>query len=131
MPKVKPVVHALLLADQITVDQGKWNILGVFEYLWTFEFPTTLQPFFIFCAVSSLRGPTEIQVSIRADDADSDDLFHASQRASIDDPTAVYDLSFCVPRLTLPEPGPYTVTLHADGDFLLSRPFKLMQAERE
>lgn len=131
MPKVKPVVHALLLADQVTVDQGKWSILGVFEYLWTFDFPATLQPFFIFCAVSSLRGPTTIEVSIRADDPDADELYHASQLAISDDPTAVYDLSFCVSRLTLPEPGAYTVTLHADGEFLLTRPFKLMQAERE
>lgn len=116
-----PTLQALLLADHVYKDAntGKFVIAGTFRNLWAREFPSQFaREVHAFVSLTNLRGKTsihlryvhlkELKVLVQTPDVEIESK----------DPLATLELSFLIPGLPMPEPGPYSFELHADGELV-------------
>jgi hypothetical protein len=119
-----PQVNALLLCD-LAFQQavtGKWCIIGTFSVIWVREFPATHSPLVAFVSLSDFTGNAMVQLTIR-DPAGEHVISVRGQIPQL--PQSLFELAFMFPPVTLKEPGSYSIELHAGGELLTVRSFRV------
>ena len=124
MPESPPQVNAFVLCDQAFQQAytGKWCIIGTFGVIWARAFPVVHSPLVAFIGLSDFSGNTLVEVHVRQP---TGELLTAvkAQIPPIPSPTAEFALPF--PPLTFPDKGAYTLELHAGGQILAARSFRV------
>lgn len=118
---IKPIIQALLLADNVYTDAetGKRVIAGVFDSITLPEIPGDFpQVTCVYVSLTAVRG--EIEVMLRYVDLDSDEVLmeHGPTKLSSDDPVASLDFSAPMPPLPVPHEGVFALEVHV-GDELI------------
>ena len=115
-------VTLALVADAANVSrEGKLNILGVFDTIYTRQFPTTHPQMQV--VVRFEADPTEVggerQVEIRVVDPDGDAVLRVpgtlTVRAAVRGDRAQIDRIVALTGVTFPGPGRYALTIVVDG----------------
>lgn len=114
----KPTLQALVLADQIYVDQmtGKKVIAGVFNKLWAPDFPTTFgQVTWAYICVTDIQG--SVPFHLRYTDLQSNEVLMSTHAINVEskDPLASPEFIIQVPGFPMPHPGTYLFEVYA-GD---------------
>lgn len=118
---VRPILQALLLADQIYVDAatGKKIIAGTFNRLVCEEFPTT-SIVSKFALVSLTDVHNEVEISLRFVDLQTGDALLELKGLTVtaEDPLETVEMVVELPPLPLPHPGSYALEIHWQGEML-------------
>lgn len=116
-----PVVLSMLACDHIWRDpsSGKWDLLGVFEWLHAPRAPLTEVALEVYAQLTNLHGAYLFQLAVvRAQDEQELARYALGARVNADDPLRRLQLGFCLTRLTLPGFGKYLLRLLHDGQAL-------------
>lgn len=124
-----PQVNAFLLCQTAfqQAHTGNWCIIGTYSAIMGPAFPLANAPMVVFLSLSDFDGDTRIEIQIRKPDAQLLNAVRA-EIPRIPHPSAEFALPF--PPLTFPEPGVYTLELHAGGDLLAARSLKVGVAQQ-
>jgi len=123
-----PIVHALLVADQVFTEEGKWTLRGIFDRIWSPHFPVEHAPFWVYVALSSIRGTQTIEVRIvDAGEPDAEPLYASTQRLRVSHPNDVRELGFSVSGIVFPRAGEYVIQLSSNDSLLLERRLYLLE----
>jgi hypothetical protein len=119
-----PQVNALLLCDQAFQQAvtGKWCIIGTFSVIWVREFPAVHAPLVAFVSLSDFTGNAMVQLTVR-DPAGEHVISVRGQIPQL--PQSLFELAFIFPPVNLKEPGSYSIELHAGGELLTVRSFRV------
>jgi hypothetical protein len=119
-----PQVNALLLCDQAFQQAvtGKWCIIGTFSVIWVREFPAVHAPLVAFVSLSDFTGNSMVQLTIR-DPAGEHVISVRGQIPQL--PQTLFELAFVFPPVNLKEAGSYSIELHAGGELLTVRSFRV------
>jgi len=123
-----PIVHALLVADQVFTEDGKWTLRGLFDRIWSPQYPVEHSPFWVYVALSSIRGEQTVEVRIvDAADPDADPIYRSNQMVRVGHPNDVRELGFSVSGIVFPRAGEYALALTSNGHPLLERRLYLLE----
>jgi hypothetical protein len=121
MSKPKPVVQALVLADQIYEDKrtGKKIISGTFNKIWSTKFPTEFsQITWAFLALTEVRGTINLEFQFRRE-ATQDVLAKCPKiPLTSNDPLATCEVVVELPKLPFPAPGSYSFDVLLEQEIL-------------
>jgi hypothetical protein len=121
MSRPKPVLQALVLADQIYEDKltGKKVIAGTFNCIWSASFPATLDRMtWAFIALTEVRSPIDLEIQFRR--MATQDVLLTSPKIPLspESPLSTYELVMPVDRLPLPTPGIYSLDVLFEEEIL-------------
>ncbi len=124
-----PVIAALLVADQVYIDQltGKVVVAGIFDRMRVKEFPVDLPPGFIYARTADARSEYTLDVSI-LDAATMREL--KVFRFKVPAGNGSQDLLMAIPRqVSLSEPCRIRIeaVLNGDQGTMLAIPFDVVQ----
>jgi len=113
---------ALLFCDHLVEEKNssKKTLVGIFSVIFGQKFPLVFRPFWIYASLTNLVGEHPFAINIVSDVA-KNVVFSAGGRMNVKGQDAVVELIIPVQLITFLEPGKYGVTLHVDGNTLLSR----------
>lgn len=126
-----PIVQALLVADQVFTEEGKWTLRGIFDRIWSPQFPVEHAPFWVYVALSSIRGVQTVEVRIVDSTGEGDPLYASTQRVRVGHPNDVRELGFSVSGIVFSEAGEYAIQLLSNGQLLLERRLYLLEPPGE
>lgn len=131
---IKPVLQALVLADQIYVDRrtGKKVIAGTFDRLWARDFPTKYRTTtWAFVSLTDLQGSAQIQ--LRYTDLRTNEVLLVTKPMAVtcDNPLQSVELFVEVPPFPMPYPGAYAFELYVGEELLGSLRVSVMQFQGE
>jgi hypothetical protein len=90
--------------------------------IWVREFPAVHAPLVAFVSLSDFTGNAAVQLTIR----DPSGEHVMSVRGQIPQlPQSLFELAFIFPPVNLKEPGSYSIELHAGGELLTVRSFRV------
>jgi hypothetical protein len=118
---VKPVLQALVLADQIYTDgrSGKKVIAGTFNRLWTHKMPARFgQTTWAFICLTEVRGT--IQIRLRYRDLRSSEVLLETGEIEVksDDPLVSAEIIVQVPPFPMPHEGVYAFEVYTGEELL-------------
>jgi hypothetical protein len=126
---MEAVCFALLFADRIiTENNGKKGLIGVFSNFNFPKFPAIAPQWFIFAALTNLKGKHEFSINIVRDDAQHVVLPIAGEIDVQDDGKDI-EIILPINNLTFQKPGKHTLTFNIDGMPLASRILDINQVE--
>ena len=131
MSETKPVLQALLLADQVYQDQrtGKKVIAGTFNKLWSPRFPAQLgRTTFAFICITDIRGRATLRLQYR-DLSDNSVLMQLNEGAVVEaaSPNDSIELIVAVPGFPMPRPGVYSFDVVHEVEILGSLRINVVQ----
>ena len=129
----KPILQALVLADQIYVDirTGKTVIAGAFSRLWTTKFPTKLGfSTWAYVCLTELQG--SVPIALRYIDLQTNEVLLGTDLITIqsDDPLASRELIIEVPPFPMPHAGAYVFELYAGDEAIGSLRITVAKLEK-
>jgi len=127
-------IEAFLLCDAATEQQGKLNVLGAFDTIWTRSIPAKHPA----CAIATRirferieEGPHSVRIQVIDQDGrnigprlDGKVDVHPSPEAD----SAVTNLVLNIQGIEIPQYGTYRIDLAVDGKVEASLPLRLVQA---
>ncbi len=117
----EPVFVALIMADRvITEDNGKKGIIGTFTQFHARQFPALFPPWFLYAAVTNLRGDHAFSITVASDETQQV-VFTVNGQFGVDDPRKVVELVVPVLHAPFPRAGTYAVIFQVDGEQIGSR----------
>jgi hypothetical protein len=118
LSKVVPVLVAALICDVAVADPstGKKNLIGIFDRLWTSQFPTT-RPLSIYWKVTDAEGQYDIVVRFVQVNGNRV-LAEMKGESALKDRLSSFDFMLAFPPLPFPEPGRYEFQILLNGALL-------------
>jgi hypothetical protein len=106
----------MLACDHIWRDPstGKWDLLGVFEWLHSDMEPLKDVALEVYAALTGLNGSYEFGLVVEGPSGEIA-RYALGAKVNAHDPSRRLQIGFCVTRLTLPGFGRYTLRLLANG----------------
>lgn len=131
---IKPVLQALILADQIYVDRrtGKNVIAGTFRRLWARDFPTKYRTTtWAFVSLTDIQGSA--QIHLRYTNLRTNEVLLGTKPMTVtcDDPLQSVELFVEVPPFPMPHPGVYAFELYVGEELLGSLRISVAQIKGE
>ena len=131
---IKPVLQALVLADQVYVDgrTGKKVIAGTFDRLSARKFPATFQrTTWAFVSLTDIQGSASIH--LRYTDLHANEVLLGTKRMTVtcNDPLRSVELIIEVPPFPMPHAGPYAFELYTGEELLGSLRVSVTQIKGE
>jgi hypothetical protein len=107
----------MLACDHIWRDPstGKWDLLGVFEWLHSDMEPMKDVAFEVYAALTGLHGSYDFGLVALGSDGGEVARYTLGARVNAHDPSRRMQIGFCVTRLMLPGFGRYALRLLANG----------------
>jgi hypothetical protein len=131
---VKPIIQALLLADNVYSDNDtrKRVIAGVFDGITVPQIPGYFPHFScVYVSLTEIRG--EIDVLLRYVDLASNEVLMelGPVKVSSDDPVASQDFSARVPHLPVPHAGVFALEVYVGAELIGMLRVTAVQAEQQ
>jgi len=112
---IEPDIIAILTADKvIREDNGKFGIIGIFSSFTFPGFPAVAPPWFIFVAVSNIRGEHEFSFNL-VEKSSTVVVLSVGGKMEIKDPADELPIVIPVSNVTFPKEGIYTLFFSIDG----------------
>ncbi len=126
-PLPPPTSIALVVCDNVYQESGgKRALVGLFNQVFSTEFPAHHHKVCVFVSITSLRPGTICKLDIV--NAETDAAVVSVQGPLPDDqPTTVCDLVFELRNLVFTEPGTYYVRFWGNDHILMQRPMEVLQ----
>lgn len=118
---IKPILQALVLADQVYVDarSGKKIVAGTFNRLWGRSFPTSFgRPTHAFICLTDVRGTLNLTLRYKGLANNNTLLELQGLKVESSDPLSSVEMIVEVPPLPMPAEGIYAFELYS-GESLL------------
>jgi hypothetical protein len=127
---IAPVVLTQLLCEKVIVDARtqQYSLVGLVSNVNTTKFPVRSPNLCIFAEVTGGHGLTALTVRIVDVDEQRDPVVKLDLDVSLEDPLAVTQFVFGMPRLVFPEPGDYRLQALCAGSRLLEKRIILREA---
>ena len=118
-----PVMLSLMICDQVITDAKtqKNSLIGIFENLGAFKFPTRHPKFTLFAQFTNGRGTVDLSVRIVHLRDDENELFSTHGPLGFSDIREVKSFVFEVNGFKFPEPGEYRIQVFSNGEILGER----------
>ena len=116
----KPVLQALVLADQVYQDRatGKMIIAGTFRQLWTKKFPSKIgRETYAYICLTDLNGTAKLELRYLNLET-MEVLLKTAIEVRCDDPMSTIEFALQVPPFPMPCAGTFSFDLHCDGEML-------------
>ncbi len=128
---VAPVVLTLLLCEKVIVDARtqQYTLVGLVSNVNTTRFPVRSPSLCIFAEVTGGHGLTALTVRIVDVDEEREPVVKLDLDVNLEDPLAVTQFVFGMPRLIFPEPGDYRLQAVSGGTRLLEKRVILREAK--
>jgi hypothetical protein len=124
----EPVLVALLFADRVIMEERthKKSIIGTFSRFYTDKFPTIFAPWFIYAAVTNIRGENSFSLNLVFNKAQQV-IWPISGKFQLDNVLNVVELFYPVLGARFPEEGIYTLTFNIEGIPIGSRILEVLK----
>ncbi len=120
---VAPIVLTLLLCEKVIVDARtqQYSLIGLVSNVNASRFPVRSPSLCIYTEVTGGHGVTPLTVRIVDVDEERDSVVKLDLEVNLEDPLAVTQVVFGMPRLVFPEPGDYRLQAICEGTRLLEK----------
>lgn len=109
------VLLAILFADRVIEEKnGKKGIIGTFTSFNSNTFPAIFAPWFIYIAVTNLKGKHNFSVILSNDELKQVPVSIGGEFES-KTPNTVIELVFPIEKAVFPQEGTYLLTFYIDG----------------
>ncbi len=127
---VAPIVLTLLLCEKVIVDARtqQYSLVGLVSNVNATRFPVRSPSLCIYTEVTGGHGVTPMSVRIVDVDEKRDPVVKLDLEVNLEDPLAVTQVVFGMPRLVFPEPGDYRLQAISGGTRLLEKRIILREA---
>jgi hypothetical protein len=128
---VAPIVLTLLLCEKVIVDARtqQYSLVGLVSNVNASRFPVRSPNLCIYTEVTGGHGVTPLSVRIVDVDEKREPVVKLDLEVNLEDPLAVTQVVFGMPRLVFPEPGDYRIQALSGGSRLLEKRLILREAE--
>lgn len=127
---VAPIVLTLLLCERVIVDARtqQYSLIGLVSNVNASRFPVRSPTLCIYTEVTGGHGVTPLTVLIVDVDEKREPVVKLDLEVNLEDPLAVTQVVFGMPRLVFPHPGDYRIQVVCDGSRLLEKRLILREA---
>ena len=128
---VAPIVLTLLLCEKVIVDARtqQYSLIGLVSNVNASRFPVRSPSLCIYTEVTGGHGVTPLAVRIVDVDEEREPVIKLDLEVNLEDPLAVTQVVFGMPRLVFPEPGDYRLQALSAGIRMLEKRLILREAE--
>ena len=125
MATEKPIGIALIICDRVIIDAktNEKTLVGIFNQINAQRFPAVHPRLSIFVSVTGGRGNVKGEIRCFNESSPDKTVFGASGPISFVDPNHVFEITFELRNVGLPEPGVYNVQFLCDGELVFLRRF--------
>jgi len=127
---VAPIVLTLLLCEKVIVDARtqQYSLIGLVSNVNASRFPVRSPSLCIYTEITGGHGITPLTVRIVDVDEKLDPVVKLDLEVNLEDPLAVTQVVFGMPRLVFPEMGDYRLQAISGGTRLLEKRLILREA---
>ena len=127
---VAPIVLTLLLCEKVIVDARtqQYSLIGLVSNVNASKFPVRSPSLCIYTEVTGGHGVTPLSVRIVDVDEVREPVVKLDLEVNLEDPLAVTQVVFGMPRLVFPEPGDYRLQALSGTTQLLEKRLILREA---
>ncbi len=127
---VAPIVLTLLLCEKVIVDARtqQYSLIGLVSNVNASRFPVRSPSLCIYTEITGGHGVTPLTVRIVDVDEKLDPVVKLDLEVNLEDPLAVTQVVFGMPRLVFPEMGDYRLQAISGGVRLLEKRLILREA---
>lgn len=127
---VAPIVLTLLLCEKVIVDARtqQYSLIGLVSNVNASRFPVRSPSLCIYTEVTGGHGVTPLTVRIVDVDEEREPVVKLDLEVNLEDPLAVTQVVFGMPRLVFPSPGDYRLQALSGGTRLLEKRLILREA---
>ncbi len=127
---VAPIVLTLLLAEKVIVDARtqQYSLIGLVSNVNATHFPVRSPSLCIYTEITGGHGVTPLTVRIVDVDEKRDPVVKLDLEVNLEDPLAVTQVVFGMPRLVFPQMGDYRLQAISGGTRLLEKRLILREA---
>ena len=127
---VAPIVLTLLMCEKVIVDARtqQYSLIGLVSNVNATRFPVRSPNLCIYTEVTGGHGVTPLTVRIVDVDEKRDAVVKLDLEVNLEDPLAVTQVVFGMPRLVFPQPGDYRIQAISGGSRLLEKRLILRKA---
>ncbi len=127
---VAPIVLTLLLAEKVIVDARtqQYSLIGLVSNVNATRFPVRSPSLCIYTEITGGHGVTPLTVRIVDVDEKRDPVVKLDLEVNLEDPLAVTQVVFGMPRLVFPQMGDYRLQAISGGTRLLEKRLILREA---
>ena len=127
---VAPIVLTLLLCEKVIVDARtqQYSLIGLVSNVNASRFPVRSPTLCIYTEVTGGHGVTPLSVRIMDVDERREPVVKLDLEVNLEDPLAVTQVVFGMPRLVFPEPGDYRLQAISGTTTLLEKRIILREA---
>lgn len=127
---VAPIVLTLLLCEKVIVDARtqQYSLIGLVSNVNASRFPVRSPSLCIYTEITGGHGVTPLTVRIVDVDEKLDPVVKLDLEVNLEDPLAVTQVVFGMPRLVFPEMGDYRLQAISGGTRLLEKRLILREA---
>lgn len=127
---VAPIVLTLLLCENVIVDvrTKQYSLIGLVSNVNASRFPVRSPSLFIYTEITGGHGVTPLTVRIVDVDEKLDPVVKLDLEVNLEDPLAVTQVVFGMPRLVFPKMGDYRLQAISAGTRLLEKRLILREA---
>lgn len=127
---VAPIVLTLLLCEKVIVDARtqQYSLVGLVSNVNASRFPVRSPNLCIYTEVTGGHGVTPLTVRIVDVDEEREPVVKLDMEVNLEDPLAVTQVVFGMPRLIFPEAGDYRLQALSAGVRLLEKRLILREA---
>ncbi len=127
---VAPIVLTLLLCEKVIVDARtqQYSLIGLVSNVNASRFPVRSPSLCIYTEITGGHGVTPLTVRIVDVDEKLDPVVKLDLEVNLEDPLAVTQVVFGMPRLVFPEMGDYRLQAISAGTRLLEKRLILREA---
>ena len=128
---VAPIVLTLLLCEKVIVDARtqQYSLIGLVSNVNASRFPVRSPSLCIYTEVTGGHGVTPLTVRIVDVDEKREPVVKLDLEVNLEDPLAVTQVVFGMPRLVFPEPGDYRLQAISGNTRLLEKRLILREAK--
>ncbi len=127
---VAPIVLTLLLCEKVIVDARtqQYSLIGLVSNVNASRFPVRSPNLCVYTEITGGHGVTPLTVRIVDVDEKRDPVVKLDLEVNLEDPLAVTQVVFGMPRLVFPELGDYRLQAISGGTRLLEKRLILREA---
>lgn len=126
-----PVIKAFLIADSVIQDRasGKWSVIGVFDRIFSPNFPCTHPTVAIYIRLSDALGKYRVKIDFRDADDQSVSAYEGID-LEVKDRSQTVEFGFTTQLLPLGKPGKYMFQLTFNGEYVASASLEAVKIEK-